>query len=70
MLLPKDVDIAYASTKFRVPEIYDEPERLLIAAAGVRSNVEGKIGERLNATSSKRQRAAATKHIITAEKIT
>ena len=24
------VDIAYASTKFRVPAAYDEPERLLI----------------------------------------
>jgi len=65
-----DVDIAYASTKFRVPETYDEPERLLIAAAGVGSNVESRIGERLDATSSKRQRPTATEHIIAAEKIT
>jgi len=70
MLLPKDVDIAYTSTKFRVPEIYDEPERLLIAAAGVRSNVESRIGEGLDATSSKRQGAIATEHSITAEEIT
>jgi hypothetical protein len=58
----------FASTKFRVPETYDEPERLLIAAAGVGSNVESRIGERLDATSSKRQRAIATEHIIAAEK--
>jgi len=70
MLLPKDVDIAYTSTKFRVPEIYDEPERLLIAAAGVRSNVESRIGEGLDATSSKRQGAIATEHSIAAEEIT
>jgi len=65
-----DVDIAYASTKFRVPDIYDEPERLLIAAAGVRSHVESRRGEGLDATSSKRQGATATEHSITAEEIT
>jgi hypothetical protein len=40
------------------------------AAAGVGSDVESRIGERLDATSSKRQRATATEHIITAGKIT
>jgi hypothetical protein len=69
MLLPKDVDIAYASTKFRVPETSDEPERLLIAAAGVGANVESRIREELDATSSKRQRTTATEHIM-AEEIT